>query len=152
MRKVFILMTAARVAIGSAQAAEPPAYVIPGRPGVPVMIYGYDASYTIVEGDWGLDRPGAMPPIITYGPRIGAQPLYYGPYFPRVGRQPGYGRHEIEPPANRRLPPRAESFRREWSTQSEELPTDLQSAVPPPPMVISPEFDHRRPTLRRRPR
>lgn len=152
MRKIFIFATAARIAIGSVQAAEPPAYVIPGRPGIPVMIYGYDASYTIVEGDWGLDRPGAMPPTITYGPRIGAPPLYYGPYFPRVGRRPGYGRLEVEPPPNRRLPPRAESYHREWSTQSDELPADLQPTVPPPPMVISPEFNRWRRTVRRRSR
>jgi hypothetical protein len=116
------------------------------------MIYGYDASYTIVEGDWGLDRPGAMPPLITYGPLIGASPYYYGPYYPRVGRRPGYGRHEVEPPPNRRLPPRAESYHREWSTESGDVPADLQPAVPPPSMVISPEFNRWRHTVRRRPR
>ena len=87
MRAVCIFVAFAGVVIGPAQAAEPPAFVVPGKPGVPVMINGYDASHTIVEGDWGLDRPGAMTPTIVYGPRIGARPLYYGPYFPTVGTQ-----------------------------------------------------------------
>ncbi|HYI26468.1 MAG TPA: hypothetical protein VD863_01335, partial [Bradyrhizobium sp.] len=30
--------------------------VIPGRPGVPIIINGIDASYTVVEGMWGLGR------------------------------------------------------------------------------------------------
>ena len=30
--------------------------VIPGRPGVPIIINGVDASYAVVEGDWGLGR------------------------------------------------------------------------------------------------
>ena len=48
-------------AVFGATAAMPiqgPVLVIPGRPGIPVVINGYDASYTIVEGDWGLSRPG----------------------------------------------------------------------------------------------
>ncbi len=40
--------------------------VIPGRPGVPVIINGVDASYAVVEGDWGL------------GKRIHVQPTVYG--------------------------------------------------------------------------
>jgi len=30
--------------------------VIPGRPGVPIVINGIDASYAVVEGDWGLSK------------------------------------------------------------------------------------------------
>jgi hypothetical protein len=30
--------------------------VIPGRPGVPIIINGIDASYAAVEGEWGLGR------------------------------------------------------------------------------------------------
>ena len=33
---------------------EGPVIVIPTRPGVPVVINGRDASYAVVEGDWGL--------------------------------------------------------------------------------------------------
>jgi hypothetical protein len=44
-----------------ARADHAPVLVIPGKPGIPVVINGYDASYTVVEGDWGLSRPGHMP-------------------------------------------------------------------------------------------
>ena len=35
--------------------------VIPGRPGVPIIINGVDASYAVVEGDWGLGKGNAGP-------------------------------------------------------------------------------------------
>jgi hypothetical protein len=152
IRPGFLFIALIGTAPGPARATEPPAYVIPGKAGVPVMINGFDASYTVVEGDRGLDRPGAQTPTIVYGPRVLAPPLYYGPYFPALGRRPGYGRYEIEPPPNRRLPPPAESYHREWSSQSGELPADMQPAVPPPPIVVAPEFDNWRRSLRKRPR
>ena len=31
--------------------------VIPGRPGVPVIINGIDASYAVIEGDWPVLPP-----------------------------------------------------------------------------------------------
>ena len=69
-----------------------PVLVIPGRPGIPVVINGYDASYTIVEGDWGLARPGQVSPVIVSGPLIAPAPYYAGHYYPSLGRRPGYGR------------------------------------------------------------
>ncbi|WP_216074258.1 hypothetical protein, partial [Acinetobacter baumannii] len=42
--------------------------VIPARPGVPVIINGLDASYTVVEGDWGLLRGTHVQPTV-YGGR-----------------------------------------------------------------------------------
>ena len=30
--------------------------VVPGRPGVPIIINGVDASYSVVEGEFGLDK------------------------------------------------------------------------------------------------
>ncbi|HEY5963526.1 MAG TPA: hypothetical protein VIU42_05870 [Xanthobacteraceae bacterium] len=53
----------AALAAGSpARAADTaPSIVIPSRPGIPVVINGRDASYAVVEGDWGLARPGHMP-------------------------------------------------------------------------------------------
>ena len=59
-----------------------PVLVIPGRPGIPVVINGYDASYTIVEGDWGLARPGQVSPVIVSGPLITPAPYYTGHYYP----------------------------------------------------------------------
>ena len=32
--------------------------VIPGRPGVPIIINGVDVSYAVVEGDFGLGKRG----------------------------------------------------------------------------------------------
>jgi hypothetical protein len=111
--------------VDGARADKAPVFVIPGRPGVPVMINGYDASYTVVEGDWGLDRPGHMPAAIVSGPLLGPAPYDSGAWYPREGRRPGYGRREIEPPRNRRLPPPAPSYHREWGTQSQSLPATI---------------------------
>lgn len=43
-----------------------PVIVVPGKRGVPVFINGRDASWAIVEGDWGLYRPGAVPVTVIY--------------------------------------------------------------------------------------
>ncbi len=42
--------------------------VIPGRPGVPIIINGVDASYAVVEGDWGLAKGVHVQPTV-YGGR-----------------------------------------------------------------------------------
>jgi hypothetical protein len=110
----------------SARAADTPVIVIPGKPGVPVIINGVDASYAVVEGDWGLDRPGHVPPTIITPPLLSGVPLRDSGYFPALGRRPGYGRLEIEPPPNRRKPPRAPSFRRGWSAASEPAPASKE--------------------------
>lgn len=109
-----------------------PVIVIPSRPGVPVVINGYDASYSVVEGDWGLARPGIGVTV------IGGHPLLpnhvYAPrnsYLPRYGRAPLRGRNEVEPPPDRPLPEPAESFSRSWSTSSEFQPvTDVRAPLP----------------------
>jgi hypothetical protein len=120
--------------------------VIPGRPGIPVVINGYDASYTIVEGDWGLARPGQVSPVIVGGPLIRPSPYYTGHYFPYQGERPGYGRHEVEPPPDRRRPPPAPSFYREWGAESQQLPPDVNPPAYPPPVIAAPtiEWDPRR--------
>jgi hypothetical protein len=52
---------------------------------------------------------------------------------------PGYGRLEIQPPANRRLPQPAQSYHQSWSSQS--APSPAQTEVPyyPPPVIVAPE-------------
>ena len=72
--------------------------VIPGRPGVPVIINGVDASYAVVEGDWGLGKGTHVEPTV-YGGRYVDPVPHVGRYYPSAGRMPGYGRLEIEPPA-----------------------------------------------------
>ena len=42
--------------------------VIPGRPGVPIIINGIDASYAVVEGEWGLGKGEQVQPTV-YGGR-----------------------------------------------------------------------------------
>jgi hypothetical protein len=125
----------------AAGADHAPVVVIPGRPGVPVIINGYDASYTVVEGDWGLTRPGHRPPTIVSGPLISPAPYSPGPYFPSQGRRPGYGRYEIEPPPDRRLPPPAPGYYREWGTQSPELPATIDPPADPPPVIMAPTIE-----------
>ncbi len=101
-----------------------PVIVIPSRPGVPVVINGRDASYAVVEGDWGLSRPGAVPVTVYGGSPIRPNPVYEPrrSYHPRYGRAPDRGRHEIEPASDRPMPEPAESFSRSWSSSSDIQP------------------------------
>ena len=128
----------------STQAYDAPAIVIPGKRGVPVIINGYDASYCVVESDWGLARPGHVTPNIIVCPLIVPGRGAAGSYYPTRGRRPGYGRMEVEPPANRRLPPPAPSYRREWSSESDALPASLDPPAELPPLLVAPERDWRR--------
>jgi hypothetical protein len=111
--------------------------VIPGRPGVPIIINGVDASYGVIEGDWGLGQGPQMQTTVYGGRYIDPVPNV-GHYYPSAGRQPGYGRLEIEPPANRKLPQPAESYHQSWSAQS--APPAVQPEVPfyPPPVIVAP--------------
>ena len=83
---------------GVAGAADGPVVVIPGKAGVPVIIneFGHDASYTIVEGEWGLGRPGVITPRIVSGTLVIPVLPPYRPYYPglrhRAGLWPPRGR------------------------------------------------------------
>ncbi|NGX97555.1 MAG: hypothetical protein G4V63_20820 [Candidatus Afipia apatlaquensis] len=126
----------------SAAADTGPLIVIPGRAGVPVMINGRDASYAVVEGEWGLAKH------FKNADRVyGGWDRYIGPevghYYPSAGRTPGYGRLEIQPPANRALPQPAESYHRSWSAQSAPPAPQQHYDVPLyPPAVIEAPRDH----------
>jgi len=126
--------------------------VVPGRPGVPIIINGIDASYSVVEGVWGLGKNVQVQPTI-YGGRYVAerQPEDVGHYYPTLGLRPGYGRLEVEPPANRKLPKPAESYHQSWGAQSAPLPPQMDAADPPP-VILAPEINvnpqHRRPRPR----
>ncbi|MDB5654839.1 MAG: hypothetical protein JWQ94_2452 [Tardiphaga sp.] len=140
------VITALLMVIGStlpAMAGDGFNIVIPGHPGVPIIINGVNASYAVVEGDWGLRRDVHVQPTVYGGRYIDPVPNV-GHYYPSAGRQPGYGRLEIEPPANRKLPKPAESFHDSWSAASP--PPDQQSGVPfdPPAVIVAP------PNIRRR--
>ena len=117
--------------------------VIPGRPGVPVIINGIDASYAVVEGNFGLGKGIHVEPTIYGGRRIDPVPNV-GHYYPTLGQTPGYGRSEIEPPANRKLPQPSESYHRSWSSQSAPLPPTSDVPGNPPPIIVAPEIDLQR--------
>jgi hypothetical protein len=106
------------VTASPALAQRSPEIVIPGKPGVPVYINGIDASYGIVEGEFGLDRPGLMAPTVVYRPLLITNPTDVPGYYPKNGKRPGYGRLEIIPPPNRPLPPPAPTYYRSWSSSS----------------------------------
>jgi hypothetical protein len=113
--------------------------VIPGRPGVPIIINGVDVSYAVVEGDFGLGKGIHMQPTVYGGRYVDVAPDV-GHYYPSLGHKPGYGRLEVEPPANRKLPRPAPSYDRSWSAQS--APPRMQPDVPfyPPPVIVAPQI------------
>jgi hypothetical protein len=116
--------------------------VIPGRPGVPIIINDIDASYAVVEGVWGLGKNVQVQPTIYGGRYIPErQPFDVGHYYPTLGLRPGYGRLEIEPPANRKLPPPAEIYFRNWGVQSAPLPPQADIPADAPPVILAPEIN-----------
>jgi hypothetical protein len=117
--------------------------VIPGRPGVPIIINGVDASYAVVEGEWGLGQGNQVQPTIYGGRYVDPDPRV-GHYYPSAGRMPGYGRLEVEPPANRRLPQPAESYHESLSVHSAPLPAQSNVPVNPPAIIYAPQDDWRR--------
>lgn len=147
MRAVICLaaVLAAPVFASPAQSADATTIlVVPGRPGVPVMYFGRDISWGVVEGEMGLDRPGSPVTIIP-----GSRPTYWGDgvggYFPSTGQPPRSGRLEIEPPADRPLPPPAESYHREWGVESAHTPVTIPAPYDTPPVVIGPQAAPPRP-------
>ena len=126
----------------SALAADGFDIVVPGRPGVPIIINGIDASYAVVEGQWGLAKNVQVQPTIYGGRYIEErQPSDVGHYFPTMGLRPGYGRLEVEPPANRKLPQPAQSYYRNWQSNSAPLPAQVDVPVDPPPVILAPQFN-----------
>jgi hypothetical protein len=133
----------------SALAADSgPVIVLSGRHGLPVIINGVDVTGAVLEGDWGLYSPHMVGPTIVpaWVPGWTYQGVHYwgryvqGSYYPAFGHEPGYGRHEIEPPADRRLPPPAPSYHRSWTSQSEPLPANLDPQVPSSPLIVAPQI------------
>jgi hypothetical protein len=134
---ILIGTTAAAFANGAFEIA------IPGRPGVPVIINGVDASYAVVEGDWGLGQGPQMQTTVYGGRYIDPVPNV-GHYYPSAGHQPGYGRLEVEPPANRRLPQSGEIYYRSWSAQSARPAAQPEVPLYPPEIIVAPHDDNGR--------
>ena len=108
---------------------------LPGRPDVPVFVnpYGIDASFGVVEGDFGLNKP-AQANAHTIGPPVIVAPGPRRSYFPHDENMPGYGRYEIAPPRQSK-PQEAQSFHRAWGIASDPLPA---STDPPYPITVQP--------------
>jgi len=149
MRRAGFVVGLVGLVLGSASALAAdsgPVIVIPGRHGLPVIINGVDVTGMVLEGDWGLYKPHMVGPTIipAWIPGRAYQGTNYqsipGSYYPAFGHEPGYGRHEIEPPADRRLPPPAQSFHRSWSTHSDPLPANLEPQIQSPPLIVSPQI------------
>lgn len=133
---MLVGLVLAALTVLPAHADHGPVIVIPSRPGIPVVIHGRDASYAVVEGDWGLHRPGHGTIVVYGGSRLWPNPVYRrrDSYHPKYGRAPERGRYEVEPAADRALPDPAESFSRSWSTSS-----DVQQASDKPRPYSQPE-------------
>ena len=135
---IFAVAAAAACTFAPARADHQPAFVVPGRADVPVMINGYNAAWGVVEGDFGLYRPGAVPIAVIPSPFPQELPPPARRYFPSLGAAPHSGRYEIEPPANRKLPPPAEEYFRSWSSSSD-MSAPVTTYAPSPPMIVTPE-------------
>src|SRR5260370_13322080 len=110
---VFVVATLAACLCDTrcAHAQREPVIVVPGRAGVPVMLWGQDVSGAVIEGEFGLDRPGGangggtvIQPIGPYYAGVPPQPPVDG-YYPSPRVPPKVGREEILPGPNRRPPP-----------------------------------------------
>ena len=137
MRAGFALAILIGTTITASAGTTGAVLVIPGRPGVPIIINGVDASYSVVEGDWGLGKGIHVTPTV-YGGRYVDPVPNVGHYYPSMGHTPGYGRLEIEPPANRKLPQPAESYLQTWSAQSAQQPPQPEVPLYPPPVISAP--------------
>jgi hypothetical protein len=155
-------MATALVGMAAARADHRPVIAVPGHPDVPAVVDGVDASYSVVEGEWGLYRPGHVAPTVT--PLLVGPPAYYpsayypgafypgstpSGYYPSTGRRPRYGRLEVEPPPDRPRPPPAPSYRRSWKTESPPVPATEYPFFESPQVFI--EAPYRRPWRRNRP-
>jgi hypothetical protein len=123
------------LSVSPALAQMGPYFVIPGRPDVPIFENGVDVSWSVVEGEYGLNRPNIVNPVIVYRMPPVVVP-YPGraalgpPYYPRDGMMPGNGRLEMRPPPFSPPPRPAQRYSRSWRMESAPTPADLPSNNP----------------------
>jgi hypothetical protein len=130
----FALLCGCLIGIAPARADHRAVIAVPGNPSTPVIIDGQDAPWAVVEGDWG---PGHAPTV--FHPYVSSAD--HSPprsYYPFTGKRPRSGRLEIIPPANRRLPPRAESFYRYWSNDGPPVSVQTDHPAVVPPVILAP--------------
>jgi len=91
---------------------------------------------TVVYGDWGLYRPGAVVPFVA-GPYAIATPRGgSGYYFPTNRYDPAAYR---SPPAGRTIP--AEPWFRSWGVQSDPGPATIPTPYEGPSVIYAPNFE-----------
>jgi hypothetical protein len=136
MRRIAVLGIAGLVlAVASARAGDrQPVIAVPGKPGVPVIINGVEATGAVVYGDWGLYRPGGI--VVIGGGVWRAEPDWPPHYFPATGRTPAYGRKEIDPHSSR--PHIAPAYHKSWSVESQPGPVTEYPPFPVPPVIVAP--------------
>jgi hypothetical protein len=137
VRALLLLVGTTLAALSPASANDGFSIVIPGRAGVPIIINGVDASWAVVESDWGLAKNVHIQPTV-YGGRVVDRGPPVGHYYPSAGHMPGYGRLEIQPPADRKLPQPAQSYHKSWSVQSAQQPAQTDVPYYPPPVIVAP--------------
>ena len=125
----------AALAATSAAADHRPVIAVPGRADVPVVINGMPATGALVTGDWGLYAPGRVVPQV-YDPAFVPVDQGTGYYYPRTGRPPRHGRQEVVTP---HAPRPAQSFHREWSSESDPVPATRYPPYYPPPIIMAPD-------------
>lgn len=113
-----------------------PVIVVPGRPGVPVMINGYDATGAVVYGDYGLYRPGHVAPQV-YGPALISGPSGHAGYYPATGQRPRLGRQEIDPGPGHASKSGGDYYR-SWSARSQPNQVTEYPPFDPPPVIVAP--------------
>ena len=126
----WICCTATALAQSSGDSGT--AVVIPGRPDVPVIVnaFGFDASYTVVEGDFGLNKPAMINPQIVAGPRVVFDPPPRRFYFPQSDAAPRVGRDEVLPPHGQRVTQPPQTIERNWGAASDPLPASSDPTYP----------------------
>src|SRR6266853_2559212 len=83
-----ILIVALALVLGGAAGAlagadTEPVIVVPGRPGVPIIIEGQDVRGAVIEGEWGLARGHTgitiiRPRSLIYPGYLGRSPFVHG--------------------------------------------------------------------------
>ena len=142
----FCLVIAGCLFGTGALADHAPAWVIPNPRGIPLVVDGVEVSGGVIEGDWGLYRPGHGTVTIYQGAPLIEPPA--GHYFPMTGRRPRLGRKEVETPQDRR-PRRAQSYSRTWTASSSDVsPEGYGPGYQPWDVEVMPEMDETRPHRR----
>jgi hypothetical protein len=142
LRAIVLVLVTSAVQAPLAKADNAPAFVLPDRFGRPAIVDGVDVTYAVIEGDWGLYRPGHGR-VVVYDAAPALYPRSQG-YFPAMGHRPTRGRLEIEPRrAGAQIRP-AEPYFRAWSTQSGSAPASMAPTGDPPQVIVAPRFDERK--------